>query len=332
MEVFKISILVIVAIVTISFLIYCKVYKKHIFDNLSYSCYFNDVEVYQGENILFIEELSNDKYLPISWLKAELTTSKYLNFSERCSVVTYKSRFVSSCYTIEGNKSIKREWNICASKRGIFTIESVVLTSCDIFGINEVSKSIENIKTRVTVLPLEVNTPDIEKSINEIFGEYQTRRNLLTDVFSMRGIKEYTGHERLNRVHWKSSAKQSNLMVIDEDYTSDMKVIVYLYIQDNCEETIAEKTLSTACTVAVKLSEKNIPTKFDTNCNLSTTTSFGKGHALNIKRTCADIELSPQNYDIPKRDSSSMLIVVTPMINKSLFESFSDYHLILVRL
>lgn len=326
------TILVIVSIVVISFLMYCKIYKKHIFDNVSYRCYFDDVEVYQGEDILFIEEVSNNKYLPIPWIKAEITTSKYLNFSERCSAVTYKSRFVSSCYAIEGNKSIKREWNISASKRGVFSIESVVLTSCDIFGVNEVSKPIDNISTKVTVLPLEIDTPDIENTINEIVGEYQTKNSLLTDVFSMRGINEYTGHERLNRIHWKSSAKQSKLMVIDEDYTSDMKVIVYLYIQDNCEETIAEKTLSTACTIAVRLSKRDIPTKLDTNCNLSTNTSFGNGHALNIKRICAKLELSPKTYKIPKVQDNSMLIVVTPLQNRRLFKDFNYEHIILVRL
>lgn len=328
----KIGILVIVIIVSVFFGTYCKVYKKHIFDNVSYKCYFDTTEVYQGEDILFIEEVSNGKYLPMPWLKAELTTSKYLNFSDKCSVVTYKSRFVSSCYALEGNKSVKREWKISASKRGVFSIDNVVLTSCDIFATNEVSKAINNVKTSITVLPIEIDSPDIDKTIDYIWGEYQTRRNLLTDAFTMRGIKEYTGHERLNRVHWKGSAKQSNLMVIDEDYTSNVNVVIYLYIQDNCEETLAEKTLSMACTIAVRLSEGNVPTKLDTNCNVNTSTSFGKAHALNIKRTCARVELSPVSYSVPNVDGNSILIIVTPMINKSKFESYKDNQIVLVRL
>lgn len=328
----NISILVIVLIVSISFTLYGKIYKKHIFDGISYNNYFNESEVYQGEDILFIEEVSNNKYLPVSWLKAEITTSKYLTFSDKCSAITYKSRFVSSCYSIGGNKSIKREWNISASKRGVFSIDSVVLTSCDVFGINEVSKPIDSIHSTITVLPLEIDTPQLNTYIDNIIGEFQTKNSLFTDIFSMKGIKEYTGHERLNRIHWKSSAKQSKLMAIDEDYTSNINVIVYMYIHDNCEESLAEKTLSTACTVACRLSENNIPVKFDSNCNKSTTTSFGLEHSLNIKRTCAEIELSPLRYGIPDSKKDSILVVVSPIKNRELFKDLNPNRLLLVRL
>lgn len=329
------AILIMITIVTITFLIYGKIYKNHTFDGISYNCYFKDVEVYQGEEILFIEEVSNNKYLPVSWLKAELTTSKYLNFSDKCSAVTYKSRFVSSCYAIGGNKSVKREWKISASKRGVFSIDNVVLNSCNIFGENEVSKPINDIHTKVTVLPLEVDTPEVDTYIMGIIGNFEIRKNLLTDVFSMRGIREYTGHERLNRIHWKDSAKQSKMMVIEENYTSNINIIVYLYINENCEETLAEKTLSTACTIAVRLSERDIPTKMDTNCNTSTISSFGKGHALNIKRFCAELDLTPKTFNIPTVDSNSILVIVTPIKNKDILKNSTNemnQRLVFVRL
>jgi hypothetical protein len=328
------AILVIVVVLVVCFLLYSKVYRNHTFEGIDYDCYFEDTEVYVGESITFIEEVTNSKYMPVTWLKAELTTSKYLNFSEKCSSVTYKSRFVSSCYAIEGNKSVKREWKLTSSKRGVFSIDGVVLNTCDIFGNNEVSKPVEGISTRVVVLPLEVDTPKLDVSINGIVGDVETQRNLLTDPFAMRGVREYTGHERLNRIHWKASAKQSQLMAIEEGYTAEVNVVVYLYLQENCEETLAEKSLSTACTVAVRLSEKNIPTRLDTNCGSSTTTSFGNGHALNIKRYCAELELTPSTFEVPTMESgdSSLLVVVTPLKNRELFKESPNCRVVYVRL
>ncbi len=318
------AIFIVVLIVTIAFGIYSNIYKKHIFDDVDYKCRFKNSEVYQGEEIVFIEEVSNAKVLPISWLKAEITTSKYLSFSEKCSAVTYNTRFVSSSYTLGGNKSVEREWKLSATKRGVFSIENVVLNSCDIFGLNEVSLPVKNVSARVTVLPTEVDTPDLNDYIRGIVGDFQTKRSLLTDAFSMRGIREYTGHERLNRIHWKNSAKQCKLMAIEENYSIDMNVVIYLYLQEHCEETLAEKTLSTACTLAVRLSERGIPTKLDTNCGMSTVSSFGSGHALNIQRFCAELTLSPNDFTIPTTDRNSLLVIVTPLKNKELFEGFTE--------
>lgn len=298
--------------------IQCKVYKNHIFDNLTYNCHFKQSESIQGDKITFIEEISNDKYLPIPWLKAELTTSKYLMFSEKSSSVAHKSRFISSCYTIQGKKSVKREWEITSSKRGIFSIDSVVLNSCDILGIDEYSMPVKGIQASVMVLPRLIDTPELDTTINGIVGDFEVKRNLLTDVFSMRGIKQYSGYEKLNRIHWKSSAKTNDLMVIDENFSCDIHVKVFLYIQDGCEEYLAEKTLSTACSIAVELARKNIPIQLDTNLNMKTITSFGENHALNIMRFCAELELIPKSYDFPQVEINSTLVIVTPLINKGL--------------
>lgn len=314
----KISILVAIILIFILLSIQSKIYKNHIFDSLSYDCHFKEVEVNQGEDITFIEEVSNNKYLPVPWLKAELTTSKYLIFSDKCSSVSDKNRFISSCYTLQGNKSVKREWNITSSKRGVFSIENVVLSACDILGMNEFSSPVKCDNSTIMILPKIISTPELDMSINGIVGDFEIKRNLLTDVFSMRGIKQYSGYERLNKIHWKSSAKTNDLMVIEENFSCDIHVRVFLYLQDNCEENLAEKSLSTACSIGVELSCRNIPTMIDTNLNMKTNVSFGEGHALNLKRFCASLDLSSTNSDIPQLDSNSLLVIVTPLINKNL--------------
>jgi uncharacterized protein (DUF58 family) len=295
-----------------------KVYDKNVFKNLSYRCYFKQSEVTQGDDIVFVEEVTNGKYLPIPWLKAELTTSRYLNFSENCSSVTHESRFVSSSYAMQGNKSVRREWKLTSSKRGVYSIDGVVLNACDILGMGEYSTPVNGVDANIMVLPQIVSTPEIDLEINGIVGDFEVKRNLLTDVFSMRGTKPYTGYERLNRIHWKSSAKVDNLMVVDEDYSSDVHVRVFMYLPNGCENTLAEKVLSMACSVAVKLSQKGIPVMLDTNVGRRTAVSFGESHAMEIRRFSAELTLSPVGFEIPQLERDTVLVVVTTLANKAL--------------
>lgn len=307
--------MIIVIIVSILIVSQAKVYTKHVFDNVSYTCNFDSTEVHVGEPITFTETLYNGKYLPIPWIKAELTTSKYLSFSEECSAVTYSSRFVSSCYAVSGNKSVTRQWKISATKRGVYSIENVVLSACDLLGMNETSKPIPNISATITVLPLEVSTPEIEQHILNVTSDFETQHGLITDPFIVNGIREYTGKEPLNRIHWKSSAKSNDLMVVKNGYSYEPYIEVYMYIQERCEETLAEKTLTIACSIACKLSRSNIPVKFSSNCSASSKSAFGKEHALNIKRLCSTITLTPKTLTVKSNQNGSM-IVVTPLNNK----------------
>lgn len=57
-------------------------YRRRGLEGLSYYCHFSETERTEGESLQFVETVTNDKTLPVPWLKAELTTSRWLDFPE----------------------------------------------------------------------------------------------------------------------------------------------------------------------------------------------------------------------------------------------------------
>ena len=76
------------------------VYRRQAFTGLSYTCRFSQTEATEGDEIQLIEEISNNKFLPLPWFKAEITTSRFLEFAGSQSLVTEDTRFVPSFFIL----------------------------------------------------------------------------------------------------------------------------------------------------------------------------------------------------------------------------------------
>lgn len=50
-------------------------YRRNGLKGLSYRCRFSETECTEGDSLQFVETVSNEKGMPVPWLKAELTTS-----------------------------------------------------------------------------------------------------------------------------------------------------------------------------------------------------------------------------------------------------------------
>ena len=108
------------------FLLQNQLYKQYAFKNIRYSCTLSCNECYEGDEIELIEEIVNRKWLPLPWLKAEITTSRWLSFAGAQSGVTGETRFVPSFFSVKGYSRVTRRWKVKCLKRGEFSIEQVV--------------------------------------------------------------------------------------------------------------------------------------------------------------------------------------------------------------
>ena len=77
-------------------------YQKYGLRGLSYRCRFSDAHATEGETVSFTETVTNDKALPIPWMKAELTLSPWLDFPESHSTVSGSTRFVTGFFSVRG--------------------------------------------------------------------------------------------------------------------------------------------------------------------------------------------------------------------------------------
>ena len=93
-----IAILIIVGAV-----IFCEqlIYRKLVLKGVEYKVDFNVTEAFEGDTIEIVEEISNNKWLPVPWLKTELSTSRWLEFTGSAAARGSDARFVPSVFALK---------------------------------------------------------------------------------------------------------------------------------------------------------------------------------------------------------------------------------------
>lgn len=223
------------------FYIQLNIYREHCFKSLDYKCYFNKSEAVEGDEIEFTEEILNRKHLPLPVFKSELTVSSALEFADTHSSVTDKSRFVTSVFNIKGSSSVKRIWKVKCTKRGIFSVNNIVLVTSDIFGSEFYSLKPEFELPKITVFPSAIPFDVFRIMSRQRTGEIQFGNTPFTDPFFPSGIREYTGAEPLKFINHNASAKKCRLMVNNYESSSDSAAKVFLDL--NCCTVTAEHNI-----------------------------------------------------------------------------------------
>lgn len=212
-----------------------EVYRRYAMRYLEYDCRLSVTEAYEGDEIELIETISNKKWLPIPWLKSEITTSKWLEFAGSQSVITGKERFVPSFFLLKSYHKVVRRWKVTCLHRGELSIGKVVLVATDLLGTGSYSLSVP-VDSKVTVLPKIPDLPALVVSPSHMCGDIVVKRHLISDPFLVAGVREYAWGDPMNRIHWAATAKQQSLMVRNQEYTSSQSLAVILNMQTRPNE------------------------------------------------------------------------------------------------
>ena len=293
----------ITAVILGLFFLQNQLYKHYAFKNLTYTCTLSKNECFEGDEIELIEEIVNKKWLPIPWLKAEITTSRWLSFAGAQSGVTGNTRFVPSFFSVRGYSRVTRRWKVKCLKRGDFGIEQVVLITTDLLGYSNLSQS-GDAGARVLVLPRAIESGEITVRPRYLNGDIMVSRQLLDDPFYISGVREYTGHEPMSRIHWLASAVQQELMVYNNDYTSRQSVTIILNMQSRQFEhleVVDEDRMENGirlCAGLFKTTLSGMPMRFMSNCTTddsrSTTVTgeyWGEEYELGLLELLARLRL-----------------------------------------
>ena len=206
------------------------IFMKLVLRNLTYTVRFSTSEAMEGDTFEIIEEIVNDKRLPVPWVKTELCTSRWLEFAGTQASRASDTRFVPSVFSLRPRQKCTRTRKVVAMKRGNFRLESVSLVGSDLLGLVSVSRALE-INESIRILPAPFELSENELSQEELYGETTARRFICDDPFLISGSREYTGREPMNRIHWNSTARTSQLMVFNNDYTTRNRAAVLLNMQ-----------------------------------------------------------------------------------------------------
>ena len=106
----------------------------------------------EGDEVGLVEIVSNRKWLPLPWLKSELSTSRWLEYAGSQSEVVGDRRYVPSFFTLKSYQKVSRTWKVRCLKRGVFEIRRVDLVGSDLLGFSSFSHSVQ-VNACLTVLP-----------------------------------------------------------------------------------------------------------------------------------------------------------------------------------
>ncbi len=273
-------------------------YRKTVLKNVEYTVAFNTDEAFEGEEIEIVEEVVNNKWLPVPWLKTELSTSRWLEFTGSAAARGSDARFVPSVFALKPYQKCTRTRKAVALKRGNFTLESTSLIGGDLLGLASVSRSVKTGQS-IRILPSPYEVGEGELSSEELAGEILTRRFICDDPFLKSGSREYTGREPMNRVHWSSTAKQGRLMVFNNDFTTENRVLIMMNMQktgngDPRPPVIADtETMIKAAAFLIDMyATRKISVSFATNGSGKILENGGASEEdyLGILRTLSEIE------------------------------------------
>ncbi len=210
-------------------------YKKFAFHNIGYTVKAASREVFENDEIYIYEEITNDKLLPLPFVKVDTELPEGLAFciTEKDPVsgqlIETYPRVIHSLFVLRSHEMVRRRWKIRCSTRGTYTLGNVTLLANDILGTHMQSKIIEPEVSReetentgenvLVVLPRAIS---LEKEFTASMynsGDVRVSRSLISDPLFLAGVREYQPGDPINRINWLKTASQQELMVNVEEYT-----------------------------------------------------------------------------------------------------------------
>jgi len=336
-----VEIIVLLLIAVFATVVQGAIYEKKAYKKLDYTCKLDRDEVAEGEQIELVETVTNAKLMPIPWLKAEITSSVWLDFAGSHSVTTHETRYVPSFFMLKSYQKITRRWYVKCAKRGIHKISSAMLLTTDLLGQNSISKPVP-LNSQITVLPRLAEIDDVFIANKSFSGDIIVKRYILDDPFYINGVRQYQTGDALNRIDWAATAKAQQLMVKNCEHTTSQKITVLLNMQSQpyeADTVINTDNMEYAISICAALCDKalrlGIPVGFAANASINgkrenTVTPYFSlyEHQIEILRILAKLELK-SSYDFPAfikqinffEDSTDVIIVtthITPEIESAL--------------
>ena len=334
MEILALVIIFLIAIYIQGFLL-----NLFLFYKLEYSCDFSVDKATEGDNIFLEEIIYNKKLIPISWIKAEIYTSKWLDFAGKDAVIAQESRFVTSNFFLKSYQKTTRLWNVKCLKRGCFEIDKITLVGGDFLGAFSDSSAVIDVKTDLLVYPATIALEQYFKPASRFIGDAIVRRWINDDPFMFSGLREYVAGDALNRIHWKATANRGKLMVKKNDFTTNLRTAVILNIQsrDNEPDEVIDKEIiefgiKVAATIFDKALKQGLPLSFSTNGNvvngneypIITKESVGREHVNELLTILAKLKLKKvQDFeyfinDVSQNYSNTEVIILTSYLTEEI--------------
>ncbi len=279
-------------------------YKKYAFSHVQYTIETARREVFEDEDVYIYEQLTNDKLLPLPFVKVDTELPDGLTFcitkedAPTGKRIETHPRVIQSLFVLRSHEIVRRRWKIHCHTRGTYVLGSSTMLVDDILGTHMQSKifaaekpadihALEN-KNVLVVLPKAVALEKEFTASAYTSGDILVQRSLLSDPLYLAGVREYQHGDPMNRINWKKTAAEQALMVNIEEFTKQYAFNILINMQSRDMEkgipgppsirsavelciTVAASILDSVATerIPVRLICNTPPEQFGESCSMA---------------------------------------------------------------
>lgn len=327
------------------------IYNKWGLSRVTYTRFFSEVSVFEGEAIQMTDEISNKKLLPLPWLRLEAKFDGNLQFQQwqgnhkdgQQSEIVH-GNYHRMLFSLLPYQKVRRKQHLICIKRGFYQFENIDLSTGDIFGFGEVSRNLQS-PTEITVYPSLLSIDDIPLPTNSWLGDVVVRRWVIEDPFLTAGVRDYTAGDPLNAINWKATARTNQLQVTKNDFSADHYLMIYMNFNQTgdiwhpiIDKDLIEEAISYVATIAEFSISKGIRTGFGCNAYIGQKTSetiriepeHSKRQLTYIFETLAKVEVNANKSinsflkeDIDLKIAGKDILIITAHVSNEMKDNIN---------
>lgn len=241
-----------------------KIWKNLALIGVLYRRSYDRTHVFPGEAVEMTITVSNNKRLPLSWLRFQDSLPvppATENVIARPIGDTYDVHILINSYSMHAHEEVQRNYTLNFPKRGFYQLGPVTYQTGDIFTLFRIEREYNYIDT-IVVYPQIHALDELGLPAKEPFGELKIRRSLFTDPINTRGIRDYQPQDRFRDVHWKATARRGELQTKIYDPSTGMTLGIFLNVATMARHwmgffpEVMERAVSVAASLAQYGSEQ----------------------------------------------------------------------------
>lgn len=245
------------------------IFTKYWDKGLDVKIAFEEPFIFEGDESILQEEITNDKRLPILALAVRLSVSKNLRFdvdalqNMSISDQTYKR----DIFSLPFYARVKRRMPFKGEKRGFYEITGIDVTAYDYFFSGKYHMEVPE-HSHIYVYPRVTDVSKIQMMNSALYGLMLTKRIIMTDPFTFSGIREYMKGDPMSQINWKASAKGQKLLVNQYDATTSEDITILLDLEDRNiikEEALNEEAIRIAASLCESIVAKRMTLRLASN-------------------------------------------------------------------
>ncbi len=202
---------------------------------VSYQLTLSQSRVFPGEKIDLTFGVANSKWLFLPWLEIEAELPYRLVTGRVKTPSPYARERLRWTTSVSGQQRVRWKHLLECKVRGDYQLGPVRLRSGDVFGLFPREKILPSFE-RLLVYPLIVPVDRLVLPLRELVGETGIPRTIHEDTSRTMGTRDYRYDDPFKRIHWKASARHSQLQVRQYESTTNLSLLLILDVYSFCQQ------------------------------------------------------------------------------------------------